>query len=78
MSWKEVTFLVKRSGLTCPSVPQTTHPELSPLLLCDTCPRAYHMACLGLDWRDLPSDDWCCPKCVDSTQAALRRWAGDM
>lgn len=52
---------------------QTTHVELSPLLLCDTCPRAYHLACLGLEWRDLPSDDWCCPKCVESTQAALRR-----
>ena len=52
---------------------QALHPEVSPLLLCDTCPRSYHMACLGVEWSELPTADWCCPKCVDSTQAALRR-----
>lgn len=54
-------------------MPQVVHPEQSPLLLCDTCPRSFHQACLGLDSSTLPSGDWCCPKCVDSSQAALRR-----
>ncbi len=51
--------------------PQTTHPQLSPLLLCDTCPRSFHMACLGVNWGDLPVEDWCCPKCVEGMQASL-------
>lgn len=47
--------------------------QQSPLLLCDTCPRSFHQACLGLGTSQLPAGDWCCPKCVDSTQAAMRR-----
>ena len=49
-----------------------THGQLSPLLLCDACPRSYHMACLGQGWRDLEEGDWCCPKCADSTQVGVR------
>ncbi|KAL6757237.1 hypothetical protein V8C86DRAFT_1710433 [Haematococcus lacustris] len=30
----------------CSACNQSYHPTLSPLVLCDTCPRAYHMACL--------------------------------
>jgi hypothetical protein len=52
---------------------QVAHPEHSPLLLCDTCPRSFHLACLGLSLAELPSGDWCCPRCVEGTQAALRR-----
>lgn len=48
----------------------------SPLLLCDTCPRSFHQACLGLSTAELPSGDWCCPKCTAATQAALRRVMG--
>jgi hypothetical protein len=47
--------------------------EGSPLLLCDTCPRSYHQACLALADVELPSGDWCCPKCRDSSAAAMRR-----
>ena len=42
-------------------------------MLCDTCPRSFHAACLGLPMGELPSGDWCCPKCVESTTASLRR-----
>ena len=49
--------------------------ENSPLLLCDTCPRSFQ-ACLGLSTAELPSGDWCCPKCTAATQAALRRVMG--
>ena len=57
----------------CLLLPQVAHAEGSPLLLCDTCPRSFHRACLGLAPAELPTGDWCCPKCVGSTQAALRR-----
>lgn len=52
---------------------QVTHPELSPLVLCDGCTRSYHMACLGLEWAELPDGDWECPKCADRKDAAVRR-----
>ncbi len=52
---------------------QVAHSKQSPLLLCDTCPRAFHQACLGLSAGDLPLGDWSCPKCVGGTQSALRR-----
>ncbi|PON72950.1 Acyl-CoA N-acyltransferase [Parasponia andersonii] len=34
------------------------------LVLCDTCPSAYHVSCLGLKGPPHPSDgDWFCPPC---------------
>lgn len=57
-------------------LPQAVHPDKSPLLLCDTCPRSFHQACLGMSAAELPSGDWCCPRCADATQAALRRVMG--
>lgn len=66
---------VGRNNFKCPKCHRVTHTEASPLVLCDTCPRAYHLACLpnNVSFKDLPTGDWCCPKCVDATQAALRR-----
>lgn len=52
---------------------QVTHTEYSPLVLCDNCPRAFHMACLGLEYAQLPEGDWECPKCADKKDAAVRR-----
>lgn len=61
---------------------QVHHPEASPLLLCDTCPRSFHMACLGLSWHDLPEGEaeWYCPRCIDRHAAASRNlgYASDM
>jgi hypothetical protein len=33
------------------------------LLCCDTCPRVYHMDCLGVQESDLPVGKWSCFKC---------------
>ena len=52
---------------------QVTHAELSPLVLCDGCPRSFHMACLGLGFQDLPEGAWECPKCGERKDASLRR-----
>jgi hypothetical protein len=34
------------------------------LLLCDACPAAFHLGCVGL--REVPVGDWFCPICADS------------
>ena len=31
-------------------------------MLCDGCPRAFHMACLDVALGDLPEAEWTCPK----------------
>jgi hypothetical protein len=41
---------------------ETYHATFSPLVLCDFCPGAYHVCCLGLDWPDLPEAEWACNK----------------
>jgi hypothetical protein len=50
---------------------QVHHQQGSPLVLCDTCPRAWHLACLELDYAQLPPADWSCPRCLEKgTKAA--------
>lgn len=46
----------------CAACHETYHPSYSPLLLCDFCPQAHHVFCLGLDWVDLPEGEWACPR----------------
>lgn len=36
------------------------------IILCDTCPRAYHMVCLDPDMEKAPEGTWSCPHCVRS------------
>jgi hypothetical protein len=48
----------------CAVCAETYHPSFSPLLLCDFCPQAHHVYCLGLDWPDLPEGEWACPRYV--------------
>lgn len=36
------------------------------IILCDTCPRAYHMVCLDPDMERAPEGTWSCPHCVSS------------
>ncbi|KAF6250372.1 hypothetical protein COO60DRAFT_1629876 [Scenedesmus sp. NREL 46B-D3] len=48
----------------CAVCAEAYHPSFSPLLLCDFCPQAHHVYCLGLDWRDLPEGEWACPSCL--------------
>lgn len=33
------------------------------LLLCDTCPRAYHLVCMDQDMKNIPTGNWSCPYC---------------
>lgn len=38
------------------------------IILCDTCPRAYHMVCLDPDMEKAPEGKWSCPHCVSASQ----------
>lgn len=51
------------ANLLCDLV-QTYHHTFSPLVVCDFCPRAYHLFCAKLEWRDLPLGEWACPRCL--------------
>lgn len=33
------------------------------IMLCDTCPRAYHLVCLDPDMEEAPEGTWSCPHC---------------
>jgi hypothetical protein len=57
-----------RNHATCSTCSKTWHEQWSPLVLCDFCPRAYHVMCLDLDWPDLPEGEWACPRCIHARQ----------
>jgi hypothetical protein len=33
------------------------------IILCDTCPRAYHLVCLEPELEETPEGKWSCPHC---------------
>lgn len=33
------------------------------IILCDTCPRAYHLVCLEPELDEAPEGKWSCPHC---------------
>ena len=37
------------------------------IILCDTCPRAYHLVCLEPELEKAPEGTWSCPHCVSGT-----------
>lgn len=41
------------------------------IILCDTCPRAYHMVCLDPDMEKAPEGKWSCPHCVSTISSPL-------
>lgn len=43
------------------------------IILCDTCPRAYHMVCLDPDMEKAPEGKWSCPHCVSTGFPKLRK-----
>ncbi len=45
------------------------------MLLCDSCPRGFHMACLELDFDQLSTGEWACPKCAAGEAKAAKREA---
>lgn len=78
----EAKSKVDRNNFRCPTCHRVVHhhhhpPEgsksKSPLVLCDSCPRSFHLECLGLSYKDLPYGSWRCPKCIEAEQAAVRR-----
>lgn len=36
------------------------------IILCDTCPRAYHLVCLEPELDKAPEGKWSCPHCVSA------------
>ena len=53
---------------------QMHHQQNSPLVLCDSCPRSYHVLCLELDFHQLPEEgEWACPKCIEKETKQARR-----
>ena len=65
--------VIDKNNFKCPKCHRTDHPENSPLVLCDGCPRSYHLSCLDLTFEELPEEDWHCPKCHDRRSNAGRR-----
>ena len=63
----------EKNNFKCPKCHRIAHPERSPLILCDTCPKSFHMDCAGLTWKHLPSGRWCCPRCIDNAQSTLKK-----
>lgn len=45
----------------CTACRRAKDPELT--LLCDDCNRGYHTYCLKPKLKEIPEDDWFCPKC---------------
>lgn len=39
------------------------------IILCDTCPRAYHLVCLEPELEDTPEGKWSCPHCENEGPA---------
>ncbi|KAM9838805.1 chromodomain-helicase-DNA-binding protein 4a [Aulostomus maculatus] len=49
------------------------------IILCDTCPRAYHMVCLDPDMEKAPEGTWSCPHCEkEGIQWEAREEASDV
>ena len=39
------------------------------LIMCDSCPRSFHLECLKLKEGDLPEGEWYCMKCVEKKKS---------
>lgn len=44
------------------------------IILCDTCPRAYHLVCLDPELEKAPEGKWSCPHCVSRTKSYTREF----
>ena len=42
-------------------------------MLCDNCPKAFHLACLGMALEELPEGPWECPKCGERKDNSLKK-----
>lgn len=64
-------------GLQHLPVLQMHHPEGSPLALCDSCPRSFHLLCMGVEWEELTEGDWACPRCAERKGIPTKRLTVD-
>ncbi|KFZ67562.1 Chromodomain-helicase-DNA-binding protein 5, partial [Podiceps cristatus] len=46
------------------------------IILCDTCPRAYHLVCLDPELEKAPEGKWSCPHCVSGVGASWAQAGG--
>ena len=42
------------------------------LIMCDSCPRSFHLECLKLKEGDLPEGEWYCMKCVEKKKSSVK------
>ena len=54
-------------GETCEVCGLESWIEGNELLLCDTCPKAFHTQCLTPPLASVPEGDWICPSCASAT-----------
>ena len=54
-------------GETCEVCGLESWIEGNELLLCDTCPKAFHTQCLTPPLASVPEGDWFCPSCASAT-----------
>eukprot|EP00884_Botryococcus_braunii_P006907 jgi/Botrbrau1/16217/Bobra.0066s0004.1 len=64
---------IDKNSFKCTRCHKTIHPEFSPLVLCDGCPRSFHLTCLEVDFADLPEGDWECPKCDEKRALSYKK-----
>lgn len=43
------------------------------IILCDTCPKAYHLVCLEPELEEAPDGEWFCPQCEKDGVAATKK-----
>lgn len=58
-----------KNTFKCGKCMRMYHVGGSPLVLCDFCPKAFHVECLGETLRSLPAGEWGCPKCLERQEA---------
>ncbi|CAF0739922.1 unnamed protein product [Didymodactylos carnosus] len=65
------TPLTTNRSMSEPGVYETDHQDYcevcqqgGEIILCDTCPKAYHLVCLDPELEQAPEGDWSCPVCV--------------
>ncbi|KAL3155881.1 hypothetical protein ABBQ32_012881 [Trebouxia sp. C0010 RCD-2024] len=67
----------ERNNFKCTRCLKMHHPEGSPLALCDSCPRSFHLLCMGVEWEELPEGDWACPRCAERKGIPTKRLTVD-
>ena len=67
-----------KNTFKCSRCMRVYHASGSPLVLCDYCPKAFHVSCLDVvAMCDLPALEWACPKCHEK-QAANKQKLEDL